>query len=109
MLDCLGSLYNDRNLSSKAAAIRKTINEMSMTESGFFCDNALRRDGKLVLSGERTEVCQYYAFFCDCATPESHPWLWETMVRDFGYDRNETGKFPEIYPANAFIGNGCTT
>ncbi len=105
LLDCMGSLYNDCELIEKAKNIRKTVNKMAMTESGFYCDNAVRRDGKLVLSGERTETCQYYAFFFDCATPESHPWLWETMVRDFGYDRRNTGLFPEIHFANAFIGN----
>ena len=105
MLDCLADLYGDEELKIKAQKIRDTINSMAMTESGFYCDNAVRRDGKLVLSGERTETCQYYAFFFDCATPESHPWLWETMVKDFGYDRKETGKYPEIHFANAFIGN----
>ena len=105
LLDCLADLYFDTELKAKAQKIRDTINKMSMTESGFYCDNAVRRDGKLVLSGERTETCQYYAFFFDCATPESHPWLWETMVKDFGYDRKETGKYPEIHFANAFIGN----
>ncbi len=105
LLDCLADLYSDSELKAKAQKIRDTINSMAMTESGFYCDNAVRRDGKLVLSGERTETCQYYAFFFDCATPESHPWLWETMVRDFGYDRKHTGKFPEIHFANAFIGN----
>ncbi len=105
LLDCIAELYGDSELSKKAQSIRDTINSMAMTESGFYCDNAVRKDGRLVLSGERTETCQYYAFFFDCATPESHPWLWETMVRDFGYDRAKTGKYPEIHPANAFIGN----
>lgn len=105
LLDGLGKLYGDSALTAKAAALRKTINDMAMTESGFYCDNACRRDGKLVLSGERTEACQYYAFFCDVATPESHPWLWHTLVNDFGYDRKEKGLYPEIWPANAFIGN----
>ena len=105
MLDCIADLYGDEELKTKAQKIRDTVNSMAMTESGFYCDNAVRRDGKLVLSGERTETCQYYAFFFDCATPESHPWLWETMVKDFGYDRKETGKYPEIHFANAFIGN----
>ena len=105
LLDCLADLYSDTELKTKARKIRDTINEMAMTDSGFYCDNAVRKDGKLVLSGERTETCQYYAFFFDCATPESHPWLWETMVKDFGYDRKETGKYPEIHFANAFIGN----
>ncbi len=105
LLECLGTLYCDAELKEKAVRIRQTINTMAMTESGFYCDNAYRKDGKLVLSGERTETCQYYAFFFDCATPESHPWLWNTMVHDFGYDRKETGAYPEIYPSNAFIGN----
>ena len=87
LLDTCGQLYGDSDLTGKAAKLRATILDMSMTESGFFCDNALRQDGKLVLSGERTESCQYYAFFCDIVTPESHPWLWETLLHDFGYDR----------------------
>ncbi len=105
LLSDLGKLYGDEALSNRAAALRKTILDMSMTESGFFCDNALRRDGKLVLSGERTESCQYYAFFCDVATPETHPELWNILVHSFGYDRGAKGLYPEIYPANAFIGN----
>ena len=105
MLDGLGKLYGDDVLIEKAADIRKAINDLSMTESGFYCDNAYRRDGKLVLSGERTESCQYYAFFSNVATPESHPWLWNTLVHDFGYARAEKGLYPEIWPANAFIGN----
>ena len=105
LLDTCGRMYGDRALTDKAGKLRRTILDMSMTESGFFCDNALRQDGRLVPTGERTESCQYYAFFCDIATPESHPWLWKTLVDDFGYDRAERGLYPEIYPANAFIGN----
>ena len=105
MLDTLGHLYDDAALLDKADKLRRTINEMSMTDSGFYCDNANRVDGKLVLSGERTESLQYYAFFCDVATPAQNPWLWDTLVHDFGYDRKEKGLFPEIWPANAFIGN----
>ena len=105
MLEGLGKLYADEALIAKAAALKAVINEMSMTESGFYCDNAYRRDGKLVLSGERTESCQYYAFFSNVATPETHPRLWNTLVNDFGYARAEKGLYPEIWPANAFIGN----
>lgn len=105
MKDTIAELYGDKSLAAEAAALRKTILDMSMTESGFFCDNAYRRDGKLVLSGERTEACQYYAFFCGVATPESHPWLWNTLVNDFGPDRVKKGVYPEIWVANAFIGN----
>ncbi len=104
-LDCIGSLYGDNMLLEKARKLRAAVNSISMTESGFYCDNAHRQDSKLILSGERTETCQYYAFFCDCATPETHPWLWETLLHKFGSDRQKKGLFPEIHPANAFIGN----
>ena len=103
-LSTIASLYNAPEEEEKAEAIRRTIREIGM-HNGFFCDNALRVDGKLQLSGECTEACQYYAFFCDVATPESHPELWNTLVRDFGFDRRETKKHPEIHFANAFIGN----
>ena len=77
-----------------------------MTPSGFYCDNAIRKEsGVLELSGERTEACQYYAFFSNVATPTTHPELWKILVNDFGYDRAEKGLYPEIWPANAFIGN----
>ena len=105
MMDTIAELYGDEPLKDEAAKLRETIAKMSMTESGFFCDNMYRRDGKLELSGERTEACQYYAFFCGIATPESHPWLWNTLVNDFGPDRVKKGVYPEIWVANAFIGN----
>ena len=101
----VAKLYNDGGLLREAEELRNIIRKMALTESGFYCDNAYRRDGKLVLSGERTEACQYYAFFCDVATPQTDAGLWKTLVEDFGYDRAQTGKYPEIYPANAFIGN----
>lgn len=104
-LNSISTLYGDSAMAQKAAKLKETVNSMSMTESGFFCDNAVRQNGKLALSGERTEACQYYAFFSGIATPQTHEWLWKTLVNDFGYDRANTGKFPEIYPANAFIGN----
>ncbi len=101
----IGTLYNDSKLIEEGKAIRETVKNMAMTESGFFCDNAVRQNGKLILTNERTEVCQYYAFFFKIATPESHPWLWNTMVENFGFNRPEPDKYSEIYPANAFIGN----
>ena len=106
MLRCISELYSDKALADKAQSIKETVNAMSMTESGFYCDNAVRaEDGKLHLSGERTETCQYYAFFCDFATPETHKELWDRLVNEFGYDREKTGKYPEIYAAAPFVGN----
>lgn len=106
MLRSIAYLYGDESLEKKAQKIKDTVNSIAMTESGFYCDNAVRgEDGKLHLSGERTETCQYYAFFCDFATPETHRELWERLIFEFGYDREKTGKYPDIYFAAPFIGN----
>jgi len=100
-----GLLYGDGGMMEQAREMRKTILDQSF-DGEFFVDNALRRaDGRLELSGERTEVCQYYAFYFNTATPESHPVLWERLLRDFGPGRRLENRWPEIHFANAFVGN----
>ena len=104
-LEDLDFLYAIPEFKVKAEKIRSVIRKTAMV-NGYFCDNAVRNaEGELVLSGECTEACQYYAFYMGVATPETYPELWETLVRDFGFERRETKKHPEIHPANAFIGN----
>ena len=97
-------LYGVDAYARKAQAILETVRQQSF-DGEFFQDNAIRRDGKLVPSGERTEVCQYYAFFFGAATPQTHPVLLQRLIEEFGPHRSRTGAWPEIYPANAFIGN----
>jgi len=104
MLRAAGELYEVPLYTERAAEVRERIREQSF-DGSFFVDNAVRRDRHLVPSGERTEVCQYYAFFFGVATPESHPILFDRLMQEFGPDRAKTGAWPEIYPANAFIGN----
>lgn len=101
----MASLYGDAKMNYEADRLTDIIRSMAMTPSGFFCDNAVRKNGRLELSGERTEACQYYAFFFRIATPKSHPDLWRILLNEFGPDRIRQNKYPEIYPANAFIGN----
>ena len=98
----LAKLYDIPELAAEADKMDHCIIDMSL-DGLFFCDNALRQDGKLVLSGEHTEVCQYYAFFCGTVTPETHPALWKTMVDDFGPQRSDA--YAEIHSANTFIGH----
>ena len=115
MLKKMTALYGDEKYAEKASRIEKAINDISFTEKGFYCDNAIRDEsGKLVLSGEYTETCQYYAFFCGTASPEARPELWKRLLSDFGSGRIVPYKWPEfrpdakwqeIYPSNAFIGN----
>ncbi|MDD4871619.1 MAG: hypothetical protein PHR77_13765 [Kiritimatiellae bacterium] len=103
-LAAMGRMYNRPDLLAEADKIRETILKQSFNGE-FFVDNALRKDGQLQVTSNRTEVCQYFAFFFNIATPESHPKLWQTLVKDFGPQRKQTKAFPEVHPANAFIGN----
>ena len=115
VLRCVAELYGDNALAEKAEKLKAVINEKAMTESGFYCDNAVYgEDGIAHLSGERTETCQYYAFYCGITSPEENPILWQRMLNDFGPDRivpyqwpnfTADAKWKEIYPSNAFIGN----
>lgn len=115
MLIAVANMYGDEALRTKAENIKAKINEQAITPDGFYCDNAVYDEtGVARLSGECTEACQYYAFFCGIATKEKSPVLWERLLNDFGPERIVSGKWPEfkedakwknIYPANAFIGN----
>ena len=101
----VAALYGKKELADEAGSIEKYIRENTLVD-GFFCDNALRQaDGSLVLSGECTESCQYYAFFMKIATPESHPALWQILTHDFGPQRKTDNGYPHIAFANSFIGN----
>lgn len=104
VLKGLGRLYSVPEWIKKGESVAETIRRLSY-DGQFFVDNQVYRDGKRVLSGERTETCQYYAFFFDIASPETYPELWKRLVEDFGPHRTDKGLYPEIYPSNAFIGN----
>lgn len=108
-LESIDRMYGMPELKAQAEAMRTTIRKQSF-DGVFFVDNAIRRpDGTLELSGGRTEVCQYYAFFFGTATIEEFPQLWETLRKDFGPDRKQTKKHPEIHFANAMIGQPMRT
>lgn len=100
----IAAMYGDDGLEKEAEALAAKIREQSFTGQ-WFCDNAVYDGDEAKLSGECTESCQYYAFFTGVATKELYPDLWETLVTDFGPWRKKNNKHPEIYFANAFIGN----
>ena len=103
-LAAAGRLFGRDELLARAQIVRQAVLEQSF-DGQFFVDNALRQDGRLQPTGNRTEVCQYFAFFFDLVTSQSHPDLWKTLRDHFGPHRKQTGAFPEIHPANAFVGN----
>ncbi len=103
-LAAAGRMYGESSLIDEAEQVRATIRKQSF-DGEFFVDNAVRKDGKLQVTRNRSEVCQYFAFFFDVATPQTHKELWEKLVHQFGPDRKKTNAFPEVHPANAFVGN----
>jgi alpha-L-rhamnosidase len=103
-LATMARLYDEPALAAQAEKIRATIRQQAF-DGEFFVDNAVRRDGQLHVTRNRSEVCQYYAFYFDVATPASHRQLWSRLVTEFGPPRAQTKAWPEIWPANAFVGN----
>lgn len=103
-MEAAGRTYDDPALIEKAAKLRETIRKMSFNGK-YFVDNAIRKDGKLVLTDNTTEVCQDYAFYFDIASEELHPELWDTFIHKFGPHRKDSNSCPDVPFANAFIGN----
>ena len=95
-LAAAGRTYDLPELVAKADRIRQTIRRQSF-DGHFFVDNAVRgKDGKLNVTRNRTEVCQYYAFFFQVATPQSQPELWQLFRDKFGPHRKKTKASPRF-------------
>ncbi len=103
-LESAGRLYGRDSLVHKAARIGETVLKRSF-DGSFFVDNSLRKGNRLELTGNRTEVCQYFAFYFGIASPLTHPELWSRVVEKFGPGREREDSYPDVHKANAFIGN----
>jgi alpha-L-rhamnosidase len=104
VLSTAARLYHQPALAAQAERMRDTIRRQSF-DGTFFVDNAVRRAGKLAVTRNRTEVCQYFAFYFGVATRQTHAQLWRVLRDEFGPDRAERKAHPEIHAANSFIGN----
>jgi alpha-L-rhamnosidase len=106
MLESASRLYGRADWRARAAKMRQEIEKQSFNGE-WFIDNALgdKATGRLAVTTNRSEACQYYAFFFDFATPTTLSLLWHRLRDEFGPQRKQTGAHPEIHPANAFIGN----
>jgi alpha-L-rhamnosidase len=104
-LESAAGLYQNEAWKRKAERVKKEVLKQSFNGT-FFVDNAIReKDGTLKITQNTSEVCQYYAFFFNIATPETHPELWNNLITKFGPTRNDAVTYPKVYKANAFIGN----
>jgi alpha-L-rhamnosidase len=105
VLSNAADLYKNDNWRKKSERIKQTILKQSYNGT-FFVDNGVRnKGGKLEITNNTTEVCQYYAFFFNIATPVSHPELWRKLTTEFGPERNDKLTWPNVFRANAFVGN----
>jgi hypothetical protein len=101
MLESASLLYNDINLGEKAKKIRQIIIKLAYNGK-FFCENAIRLDGKLkVCEDHISETCQYYALFTGIC-PDKEFKL--RMLNEFGPSRLDDA-YSDIGKSNMFIGN----
>ena len=103
-LEAASRLYQLPALAEEARQVKQAI----LAQSGrgeFFVDNAVRKNGELCITTNRTELCQYMAFYFGIATPQTHPQLWRRLCDEFGPQRDATKVWPQIHKANAIIGN----
>jgi len=104
-LETAGELYGLEELRQNAKNIRDTIRKQAFNGQ-FFVDNAVRNErGQLEITDNTSEVCQYYAFYFDTATPDSHPDLWQKLISQFGPGRKENNAYPQVYFAHTFVGD----
>ena len=103
-LDAAAGLLGDPTLAGKAAAVRETAARLAWNGE-WFEDNAVRGgDGELRLQGHVTETGQYYAFYFDAASPETHRALWERLCAEFGPSRDAARTWRNVAPSNAIPG-----
>lgn len=103
-LSAAADMYAMPELANQAESVRAAVRKQSLTGT-FFSDNAVRENTILKVTKNTTEACQYYAFFFDCASPKGEGELWNTLMKSFGPTRDAAKVFPDVFQANAFIGN----
>jgi alpha-L-rhamnosidase len=103
MLESIGRLYNSHEYLEIAEGLREKIRHQAY-DGRFFVDNALRQNGVLQATQNRTEICQYYAFYFGTVSTKSHPELWKRLCEEFGPARSAKQLYPEISPTDALNG-----
>ncbi|MFZ4508957.1 MAG: hypothetical protein ACOYON_14810 [Fimbriimonas sp.] len=102
-LEAFAELLEEPALATEAARVHRVIHEQSF-DGTFYRDHALRKDGRLEVQANCSEVAQYYAFFFRTADEQTHPDLWRKLLTEFGPGRRAKNLHPQVAFANAFIG-----
>lgn len=99
----MAELFADERLAEKGRKIKETVIEQSFNGT-FFTDNAVRNENnELVNTGNISETCQYYAYFCGVADENDARFkkLTDTMLNEFGGTKQPS---LDIAPSAPFIG-----
>ena len=92
-----GKLYADSALQKRSEDLRKKILNTAF-DGEWFHDNATWINGKLVRSGNISEICQYYADFCLMPLPDTPVFaIWKKNLLDGHMEK-------KLVPAAMFIG-----
>lgn len=70
-IESVARLYGEDLLFKKAAKIKETLLRLSF-DGKIFRDNLVRKNGKLILTDNYSETCQYYAIFCGMSQGEAY-------------------------------------
>lgn len=100
-LDAVGRMYGESRFLREATRVRAAVRRQSF-DGDFFVDNAVRKEGRLQRTRNRTEACQYYAFYFGVATPKSHPALWRRLLTRFG-PLAPASAFPAIHRGGVLV------
>ena len=98
-LDILSKWYGIGEFHKKAGQIKDFIRRYTF-DGGYFADNAVRLNGKLTITGNHSEICQYFAFFMDIIDPNEKKW--KNMFRKLADNNADIRK--SLAPVNMFIG-----
>ena len=103
---CRGQTVRDRqNYATEAEKVRRAVRTQSY-DGTFFVDNALRgKDGMLKSTRNRTETCQYYAFYLDAQRPQAIPSSGNVWCRNSARAGKRQAHGPRCFLSRPFIGN----
>lgn len=101
-LESAAELLGDQAYANRAAALKKTICNWAY-DGNYFIDNAVRTDGKLTVTANKSETCQYFAAYFDILPEEERAAFVKRALWEF---RPSTKKetHPDFAVSNMFIG-----
>ena len=102
MIECANRLYGPVPGATDTARLRATIQSQSF-DGSFYSDNAVREGGRLVRTHNRSEACQYYAFYFGVAQRDRQGDLWQ-ILRDEFKVRGPLAGYPQIARCDILIG-----